>query len=63
MLDSIVNIDKKYLPQIFLKECKYTIRKKKIMNTIKEELKLDEFLMMINMMMYMIILLNAKIMF
>ena len=33
------------------------------MNTIKEELKLDEFLMMINMMMYMIILLNAKIMF
>ena len=63
MLDSIVNIDKKYLTQIFLKECKYTIRKKKIMNTIKEELKLDEFLMMINMMMYMIILLNAKIMF
>ena len=33
------------------------------MNTIKEELKLDEFLMLINMMMYMIILLNAKIMF
>ena len=34
--------DKKYLPQVFLKESKYAIKKKKIMNTINEELKLDE---------------------
>ena len=34
LLDSIVNVDKKYHPQIFLKECKYAMKKKKIMNTI-----------------------------
>ena len=42
LLDSIVNGDKKYHPQIFLKECKYVIKKKMILNTINEELKLDE---------------------
>ena len=42
LLDSIVNVDKKYHLHIFLKECKYAIKKKKIMNTINEELKLDE---------------------
>ena len=43
LLDSIVNGDKKYHPQIFLWiECKYAIKKKMIMNTINEELKLDE---------------------
>ena len=42
LLDSIVNGDKKYHPQILLKECKYAIKKKMIMNTINEELKLDE---------------------
>ena len=60
MLDSIVNEDKKYHLQILLKECKYSIRKKKIINTINEELKLhesddDEYMMM------NIIFLNAKI--
>ena len=42
LLDSIVNADKKYHPQISVNECKYAIKKKKIMNTINEELKLDE---------------------
>ena len=42
LLDSTVNADKKYHPQIFLKECKFAIKKKKIINTINEELKLDE---------------------
>ena len=42
LLDSVVNADKKYLSQIFLKESKYAIKKKKIMNTTNEELKLDE---------------------
>ena len=43
LLDSIVNADKKYHPQIFLKECKYAMKKKKIMNTIDEELELDGY--------------------
>ena len=37
LLDSIVNSDKKYYPQVFLKECKYVEKKKKIMSTFKEE--------------------------
>ena len=33
LLDSIVvNTDKKCYPQIFLKECKYALEKKKMMN-------------------------------
>ena len=43
LLDSIfANSDKEYYPQIFLEECKYAIKKKKIINTINEELKLSE---------------------
>ena len=38
----MVNIDKKYHPRIFLKECKYAFKKKKIMNTINKEWKLDK---------------------
>ena len=38
----IVNVDKKYYPQIFLKQSKDGIKKKKVMNAITEELKLDE---------------------
>ena len=40
LLDSIfVNSDNSYYPQIFLEECKYAVKKKKIINTIIEELK------------------------
>ena len=42
LLDSIVVVDKKYHPQIFLEECKYTVKKKNVINTIREELNLDE---------------------
>ena len=42
LLDSIADVDKKYYPQIFSGECKYVVKKKKIMNTINEELNLDE---------------------
>ena len=43
LLDSIfVYSDKEYYPQIFLEECKYAIKKKKIMNTIDEDLELSE---------------------
>ena len=33
---------KEYYSQIFLKECKYTVKNKEIMNNINEELELDE---------------------
>ena len=38
----IVNVEKKYYPQIFLKQYRDGIKKKKVMNAITEELKLDE---------------------
>ena len=31
LLDSVVNVDKKYYAQIVLEECKYAVKKKKIM--------------------------------
>ena len=43
LLDSIfATLHKEYYSQIFLKECKYTVKSKKIMNNINEELELDE---------------------
>ena len=38
----LVKIDNNYYPQIFLEECKYAVKKKKIRNTINDELNLDE---------------------
>ena len=39
LLNSIfVNSDKEYYPQIFLEECKYEIKNKKIVNAITEDL-------------------------
>ena len=39
LLDSIfVNSNKEYCPQIFLEECKYAIKDRKIINTINEDL-------------------------
>ena len=42
ILHSVVKKDNYYYPQIFLEERKYAVKKKKIVNTINEELKLDE---------------------
>ena len=42
LLDSFVKIDNDYHPQIFLEECKYAVKKKKIINAINEELNSDE---------------------
>ena len=42
LLDSVVKTDNDYYPQMFLEECKYAIKKKKVINSIKEELNLDE---------------------
>ena len=41
-LDSVIDINKKFHPHIFLEDCKYEIKKKKIMNAINEELNLVE---------------------
>ena len=43
-MDSIfVNSDEEYHPQILLEECKYVIKnKKKIVNTINEDLELSD---------------------
>ena len=41
-MDSVVKVVKRYDPQIFLLEPKYAVKKKKITNTINEELNLDE---------------------
>ena len=42
LLDSVVIVDKKYYSQIFLKECKYGVKKKKIINFNNERLSLNE---------------------
>ena len=42
LLDSVVIVDKKYCPQILLEECKKVVTKKTIINSINEELNLDE---------------------
>ena len=42
LLDSVVIVDKKYYSQIFLKECKHGVKKKKIINFNNEKLSLNE---------------------
>ena len=42
LLDSVVKIDNEYYPQILLEECRSAVKKKKITNTINEELNLDK---------------------
>ena len=41
MLDSAIESDKKYYPQLFLKECKYVQEKIKFEKYIDEELNID----------------------
>ena len=40
-IDSIMKIDKKNYPQVYLEQCKYEIKKKKMVNFIDVELDLD----------------------
>ena len=42
LLDSVINVDKIYYPKIILEQCKCAVKKEKIINTINEELDLDE---------------------
>ena len=41
MLDSVIEVNKKYYPQTLLKECKYKIKKKKMKNLINYDLDLS----------------------
>ena len=50
LLDSVVKIDNDYYSQIFLEECKYVVKKKKLMNTINEQLDLMNMMMIISVM-------------
>ena len=40
MLDSVVEVGKKYYPQVFLEECKYIKRKNKMLNYINDDLEM-----------------------
>ena len=41
MLDSVIKVNKKYYLQILLEECKYEIKKNKMVNFIDEDLNLS----------------------
>ena len=41
MLDSVIRVNKRYYPQIFLEECKYVIRKNKMEKVINDDLDLS----------------------
>ena len=40
-IDSVMNIDKKHHPQVYLEECKYRIKETKVPKIIKTKLKSD----------------------
>ena len=40
-IDSVVKMDKKYFPQVYLEECKYKIKKIQMPRFINAELKSD----------------------
>ena len=41
MLDSVIRVNKRYYPRIFLEECKYVIRKNKMEKVINDDLDLS----------------------
>ena len=40
-VDSVLKIDKKYYPQVYLEQCKYNVKKRKIKSLIDYELDSD----------------------
>ena len=40
-INSVINFNKKYYPQVYLEECKYRIKKTQMSRFIKNDLKLD----------------------
>ena len=41
MLDSVIKVNKKYYPQTLLEDCKYDMKKNKMVNLIDENLNLS----------------------
>ena len=62
LLDSFIKIDSYYYPQIFLKECKCAVKKKKIITVISEELNLHKYMNQLMIIRHMN-LMNFKIIF
>ena len=42
-IDSVMKMNKKNYPQVYLQECRYEIKKKKMVKFIDAELDLDDF--------------------
>ena len=40
-MDSVMRMDKKYFPQVYLEECKYKIKRIQLLRFINAELKSD----------------------
>ena len=40
-IDSALKIDKKYYPQVYLEQCKYKVKERKIKSFINYEIELD----------------------
>ena len=40
-IDSVLKVDKKYFPQVYLEQCKYKVKKREIKSFIDYEIELD----------------------
>ena len=40
-IDSVLRVDRKYYPQVYLEHCKYKVKKREIKNLIDYEIDLD----------------------
>ena len=40
-IDSVLKVDKKWYPQVYLEQCKYKMKKRKVKNLIDYEIDLD----------------------
>ena len=54
-IDSVLKIDKRLYPQAYLEQCKYKLKKRKIVNYINDEI-IDEIAIVILMMLLIVIL-------
>ena len=41
-IDSVLRVDKKNYPQVYLEQCKYKTKKRQLTNFIDDEISLDE---------------------
>ena len=45
-IDSVLKIDKRLYPQAYLEQCKYKLKKRKIVNYINDEMKIAIVILM-----------------